>query len=302
MVIMDDDIGDDFWDANSHKQVAPDKLFNCGYNNLNKWCCSDGSGGFEPGTLSILIGEANIGKSIWLANIASNFALNGNNVLMISLEMKSFKIFKRIGANILDIRMNDYNKSSNNTDKFQDILNDKKHELESAGIPVGLFRTKKFAQASPSRIENFIKTVEEKTGEKIHVVVIDYLTEMQSDYGTGMDQMYTLHKQNAGDLFAMAETMDLAVITAHQLKVKGFGLSDITLDMMSESSGLTHRADNVYAIIQPPKFKLERKYHLKNLKTRDSEFKDYRIEFKIDYDKMRLTEVGSMITPEEMTI
>jgi archaellum biogenesis ATPase FlaH len=296
-ISFDDDLGDDFMDAESHVQTAPENLFNCGFRNLNKWACEDGNGGFEAGTTTILVGESNIGKSIWLGNIAYNIMMNSKNVLLISLEMRAHKIYKRIGANAFDVRVSDYMNYSNDTDKMQQVINDFEKKHLKFNIPLGMLRTKKFSSATPDTIRAYVRKVEESTGKKIHVVVIDYLTEMQSDYGIGLDQMYNLHKTNVSDLARIAEDQDLAIVTAHQLKIKGYGLADIDLSMLGESSGIIHRVDNIWGIIQTPEMKLARRYYMKNMKSRDNGFKDYRQEFTIDYDYMRLVETGDMQPP-----
>lgn len=301
-IAFDNDLGDDFMNPESHVQTAPDDLYNCGFNNLNKWACEDGSGGFEAGTLTILAGESNIGKSIWLGNIAYNIMMTGKNVLLISLEMRAHKIYKRIGANAFNIKVSDYMKTSNQPDEMTKILNDFEHKHQKELIPLGMLRTKKFSSASPNDIKAYIKRVEEHTGKKIHVCVIDYLTEMQSDYGITLDQMYNLHKQNVSDLASIAEDDDLAMVTAHQLKIKGYGLADIDLTMLGESSGIIHRTDNIWGIIQTPEMKIAREFYLKNLKSRDNGYKDYRQLFKIDYDHMRLTEYGDMQSPGDFMI
>jgi hypothetical protein len=71
--------------------------------------------------------------------------------------------------------------------------------------------------------------------------------------------------------------------------------------MAGESSGVFHRADNVFGIIQTPHMKIARKYMLKNLKGRDSSYKHYKQEFEIDYDYMRIKEIGGMIPPDTTT-
>jgi hypothetical protein len=56
------DIGSDFFDHSTHKLLEVKDLVNSGYPSLNKWLSEDEKGGFEPGTLTILVGESNIGK------------------------------------------------------------------------------------------------------------------------------------------------------------------------------------------------------------------------------------------------
>jgi hypothetical protein len=72
----------------------------------------------------------------------------------------------------------------------------------------------------------------------------------------------------------------------------GYDSTDITMENIAESAGLSHTADMMYAIIQdrimyetdPPE------YWLKILKIRDGEGKNRRFKLTINYEYMRLTE------------
>jgi hypothetical protein len=72
----------------------------------------------------------------------------------------------------------------------------------------------------------------------------------------------------------------------------GYDSTEITMNSIAESAGLSHTADMMYAIIQdsmmynsdPPE------YWLKILKIRDGEGKNMRFKLTINYDYMRLSE------------
>jgi len=70
-----------------------------------KWLDDKIGGGFlEQGkSLYLFAGETNIGKSIFLGNIAINIASQGKNVLLISLEMPELIYAKRLCANVSKI-------------------------------------------------------------------------------------------------------------------------------------------------------------------------------------------------------
>ena len=64
-------------------------------------------GGLFPKTLTCLVGQVNVGKSIFLGNLATNMVMKGKNVLLISLEMSEFMYAKRISTQLTQIPHND---------------------------------------------------------------------------------------------------------------------------------------------------------------------------------------------------
>jgi hypothetical protein len=242
-------------------------------------------------------------NSIWLGNIATNPVLNGYNVLLISVEMGIAKIHRRVGANLFDIPMDKYRDFANDDNRILSAMHDFREKQGITTIPLGTLRTKRFTKCTPEDVRLFVLNVEETLGIKVHLVVLDYLTELQSNYGTlASDNSYRLHKDNANDLHAMAEDHQWAIVTAHQLKISGYGADDLTLNMIGESSGIIHKPDNIFGIIQSAQLKMERSYVLKNLKGRESAYKHYYIKYKIDYNYMRINEIEGMIEPGNLII
>lgn len=300
-IVIDEDEGYDFNDPKGHRQVDPEKLISSGFNNLNLHVSGSKNGGFEPGTLTILIGEQNSGKSIFLGEIAYNAAFSGANVLLPSLEMAHQKILKRIGANAFNVAINQYGDFARDENRLLQAIRQHSQRAMEFSIPMGHLRVKKFTSATAGEIEAFAKNLERKLGIKWDLIVLDYLTELNNAYGIAPDRSYYYHKSNANDLYNMAGNNGWAVVTAHQMESGSWGAMPeaVTMRSLGESRGLSHRADNVFAIIQTPSMKGNNKYYFKNLKTRDGEFKNYCIEFKIDYTHMRLIEQEHMYSPNE---
>jgi hypothetical protein len=301
----DDEMLLSFYDAINHKQPTLANLRNSGYRSFNLWASGDSNGGFEDGTLTIFVGESNIGKSIVLANLASNFILNGENVLLLSNEMKMDKIYKRIGSNLLNIDMGSYRDFSNDTGKLSIYLKELRENNNQNLMPMGDLLGQRYSRLSPNKITDIKHKHEDKSGQKIGVIILDYFTDLHNDHGYSMSnayESYAYHKSNSVDLFNIANEESVAVITAHQLGKKGYGLDDLDLTMLGESSGIQHKTDNVWGIIQPPEMKIARKYIFKNMKGRESEYKDYKAEFSIDYNYMRLKDTGNMLDPSTYTV
>ena len=51
-------------------------------------------------------GETNVGKSVFLGNIAVNIAKQGKTVLVVSLEMSEFMYARRLAGNLTGIEIN----------------------------------------------------------------------------------------------------------------------------------------------------------------------------------------------------
>lgn len=300
-ILWNDEISLDFFDPEAHKQATTEDLMNSGYPYLNLWLSGDKNGGFEKQTFTLFVGESNIGKSIWLSNIALNLAVNGTNVLFISLEMKVEKTFKRMGANAFNIPMDQYAEHAANTERMVEAMRRYKDDHDGF-TPIGYLRAKKFTQATVDDLRAFKRAEEDRLGIKFGALVLDYFTELENQHGTDYANMYIYHKQNSNDLFNMAGEEDIAVVSAHQLAGVAFGADELYLTNLGESKGIIHRTDNIMGIIQPPGMKLDNTYVLKNMKTRDGGYKNYKIHYDIDYNYMRIKETEIHSKPDEMIV
>jgi len=234
-------------------------------------------------------------NSIWLGDIGAGVSMLGGNVFIASLEMKAEKIIKRIGSNRINIPM----------DNYVDVeipLVKKQMERYIAGIKHGRLDVKQFASASMTDIAIYIHLYEEKMGIKYDMVIIDYLNELDSDDGLSMENMYSYHKANAKHMVRVGIENNWAMLSAMQLKVKAYDLDDISLSDGGESSGVAHRIDAAFGIIQTETMHDERIYKLKALKTRDSGFKNSTGVFSIDYSKMHLKDLEEIVGDFGMSI
>lgn len=279
--------GSSFWDHNTHKQPSMEEVQDTGFPMLNTFISK--YGGAVEGHFILFIGATSIGKSIVLVNIALGLAMNGYNVALASLEMAEYAIASRGGANIFDVDVNEYPIFSENLREIELMI----EKVKSTGRPKGELLIKQFHKATPKDVNEWVLYEEKTRGIKINSLVIDYLGEMGNDHGTGQStgyDMYIYHKQNTQDLTSNAIKHKYSVITAHQDKEISREATSMTLNNLSESKGISHKADAVIGLIQPPEAKANGRFFMQNLKGRDNPYVDCFIEFDIDYSRMRLTE------------
>ena len=196
--------------------------------------------------------------------------------------------------------MDDYGSKK---DEMESIIDEYKKNHVSDTLPHGKFLMKRMYSATPNDVDNVVRAEEKAHGIKIHVVVIDYFTEMGNDLGIRQDNAfntYMYHKTNSQALFNNAGIGKYTVISAHQSSEIDPNSETIDLTNLSESKGILHRPDSVIGIIQSASMKQDRRYKLKGLKTRHSKYKDYVVDMRIDYQYMRLKCYG--LEPETQLI
>jgi replicative DNA helicase len=210
----------------------------------SKWSWFDEkiSGGFiESGrALYVFTGETNIGKSIFLGNIATNIANQGKTVLLISLEMPELVYAQRLSSSITKIPLSKL-KSESSTLRQQ--LNEHAEANPKAKILIKEF--------PPSTITlPYLKAYIKKmctNGLKFDAIVVDYVNLLHSTTG---NNSYERVKHATEQLRALSYHFNCPIITATQLNRSGFSISDPGMNTISESMGLAMTADVIVSIWQ----------------------------------------------------
>ena len=215
-------------DLNSVERYVPSKW---------EWLDNCLGGGFlEAGkALYVFAGETNIGKSIFLGNIASNVAEQGKNVLLVTLEMSELLYARRICSNVTKIPMKEM---ANNTPSIKQAMNDQGGKIFIKEFPP--------ATITANQLKAFVKKFEEQ-GIKLDAIVLDYLNLMHSPVG---NNSYERIKHVTEQVRAMSYLFNCPIISATQLNRAGFDTDNPDLATISESIGLAATADAIISIFQ----------------------------------------------------
>ncbi len=286
--IQDDDMGSDFDDVESHVQDSSKYKVSSGFETLDHML----GGGWDIQTLNCIMAETNNGKSLWMQNFAVKSADMGHNVLYITLEMSERKVFKRIGAMRLKIPINEYDKFSKDTDYMKRRIDGLKNTSTSGDIfdkKVGKIISKFWAAgtATVSDFDNYIAKLYEKTGVKINLIIVDYITLVAAPKGAGADNLYSKGKNLAEGLRAVAAKYNCPVVTGVQVAKDAWNSSDITLESVPESKAIAETADTFFAIIRTEEMKRQNLFRFKLLKQRDGDF--LKAQIKMDLNPIYLT-------------
>jgi len=236
-------VTDTGFDLYNDVDVLIDDLCNVQRSIPSKWEWLDDAlnGGFlENGrSLYVFAGETNIGKSIFLGNIASNIAKQGKNVLLVTLEMSELLYARRICTNVSKIPLKDL---STNTHALRQAIVDEK----TSGS--GRIFIKEFPPSTitPNQLKAFVKKLTD-TGVPIHAIVLDYLNLLHSTVGSNS---YERVKNVTEQVRAMSYIFNCPVISATQLNRSGFSTDNPDLATISESVGLAATADVIVSIFQ----------------------------------------------------
>ena len=206
------------------------------------WLDEQLAGGFlrNGRAFYIFAGQTNVGKSIFLGNIAANISRQGMNVLVISLEMSEIMYGCRIASDLTKIPMADM--------KDDHVTLTHTMKMMGADEANGKIIIKEFPPntVGPQQIASYIKTVQMQ-GIKVDAVVLDYINLVK---GSLNSNLYERIKSAAEEVRALTYKFNCPFISATQLNRTGYDVESPKLDSIGESIGLAATADVIFGITQ----------------------------------------------------
>lgn len=260
---FDTNIGFDFFndpkrlyeDANIHERIL-----NCGVKTLNDMI----GGGFHEKSLTLVMSGTNVGKTLIMCSLATNFVMNGYNVLYVTFEDPENKIAGRIAQNMFDITQQQYRQMSK--EDFAKAFMKSKTKLRDNRLII-----KEFPEYSTNamKIRGLIKDLEEKQKFKPDVLFIDYIGCMipNGKFNSNLNTN-TILLMVAMQVRAVAMEFGIPVISASQANRGGNGVAEIALTDVADSFGQNMKADAVFGVTQPEEMAEQNLYNIKLLKTR----------------------------------
>lgn len=187
--------------------------------------------------LYLFLGPTNVGKSIFLGNVASNMAQRGLTTVLISLEMPEMMYAKRISSHLSKIPINNIQQQTSALETFfKENVDTHKRKLIIKEFPP--------KSITVGGIKAYVESLV-KAGIKPEVLVIDYLGLINCVKG---DNSYEQGKLVAEELRAMSYFFNMPVVSAIQTNREG--MENPSLDTVSESLGVAFTADVVWSIHQ----------------------------------------------------
>jgi replicative DNA helicase len=270
--VMDDELCSDFDNPEHHVQDFSRFKIRSGFETIDTML----GGGWDVNTLNIVMAETNGGKSLWMQNFAVRTADMGKNVLYVTLEMSETKVMKRLGSMRLRIPINEYDEASKDVEFMRQKIEDLRRPKPGSdlfGSEPGKIYCKFWAAGTVTvpEISSYVGKLQQRTGKKIDLIIIDYITLIAPLKGMG-DSLYLKGKHLAEGLRAIGAKYTCPVVTGVQVAKDAWNSSDITLESVPESKAIAETADTFFAIIRTEEMRRQNLYRFKLLKQRDGDF------------------------------
>jgi len=207
-----------------------------------KWLDDKLDGGFlENGrALYVFAGETNVGKSIFLGNIACNIASSGKTVLVISLEMPEMIYARRLSSNIAKIPMRELRGAG---PSLSNQIKQYSKETPNSKILIKEFPP---STITPQNVQGYVTELKNR-GVEVDAIVLDYLNLLKSPLG---NNSYERIKHVTEGIRALTYVFNCPIISATQLNRSGYDEENPGLDTISESIGMAATADCIFSIFQ----------------------------------------------------
>ena len=295
--------GYDFFDLENHV-IKEEDTHSTGYKFMDL-CLK---GGFMKKGLYIIMGAPKVGKSQWLCNLAANSVKMGYNTIYITLEMGYQKVSNRIGSNLFNINIDDYQNALKDQNKMKQAAQSFHNGLM---VPAGKFYLEEFptSTATATDIENFVLKKEAELSKlyncvfKFANVFIDYVNIMRDQRGNSGDNTYIKIKNICEDVRAVGQRNQWAMISVTQLNGDGYESTNLSMANVSESKGLIATVDALFGIIQTALMRASNIFYLQACALRDSPHIGDKKKFIWDPYHLRITEDTSEdIIPDTVDI
>ena len=190
-------------------------------------------------TLVAVSAQLNVGKSLFLNNLAVNISQEGHNVLYLSLEMDAYDISKRLDRIALNFHEDEYFKD-------MDLVDKKMAAMQKEYPKHGKLFIRSYSPRSLTtfQIRSLLETYRLKN-VGIDVILVDYLTLMKSDSSKKDDNMYQKGKDIAEELRALAVDERCLVFTALQVKGEAYGKNKQGAELIAESLAIPQILDTL---------------------------------------------------------
>ena len=240
-------------------------------------------GGFNRGELNIFAGGSGAGKSLFLQNLAVNWATAGLNCCYISFELSEMLVAMRLDAMITNIPTRKIFPEIANVEMKIKLLAKKSGNLQIKYLPSG---------STVLDIKTYLKELEIKSKKKIDCILIDYLDLMMpKSKKVSPADLFIKDKYVSEELRNLAVESQMLMATASQLNRAS--VEEIEFDHSHIAGGLSkvQTADNVFGIFTSRAMKERGRYQLQFMKTRSSSGVGQKVDLEFDLDTLRIRDL-----------
>jgi archaellum biogenesis ATPase FlaH len=252
-------------------------------------------GGFNRGELNIFAAASGGGKSLFLQNLALNWAQQGYNVIYVSLELSEELCSMRLDSMLTGYTTKDLFRNVEDVDLKIRMQGKKSGKIQIVQLPNGI---------TVNDLNSYIKEFEVKNNMKIDGILLDYLDLMMpAQSKVSPSDLFIKDKFVSEELRNFAVEHDILFATASQLNRSA--VEEIEFDHSHISGGLSkiQTADNVIGIFTSQAMRERGRYQVQFMKTRSSAGVGQKVDLAFDVSGLRITDLedDDQPTPQSET-
>ena len=241
-------------------------------------------GGFNKGELNIFAGGSGAGKSLFLQNLAVNWATAGLNCAYISFELSEQLVAMRLDSMLANIPTRQVMKDIENVEMKVKMMSKKSGGIQIKYLPSG---------SNVNDLKAYIKELQLKQKKNIDCILIDYLDLMMpKSKRVSPADLFIKDKYVSEELRNLATESNIIMATASQLNRAS--VEEIEFDHSHIAGGLSkvRTADNVVGIFTSRAMKERGRYQIQFMKTRSSSGVGQKIDLEFDIDTLRIRDLA----------
>jgi RecA/RadA recombinase len=277
------DLGTDYFDDPRARLLA---LKNNNGQNSTGWPALDRLlyGGFNRGELQIFAGGSGSGKSLFMQNLAVNWAQAGLNGCYLTLELSEGLCSMRIDSMMTNTSSKEIFKDIDTVEMKVKMMQKKSGALQIKYMP---------AQSTVNDIRAYLKELQVKTGKKVDFLCVDYLDLiMPVSAKVSPNDLFVKDKYVSEELRNLAKELNVLFVTASQLNRAA--VEEIEFDHSHISGGISkiNTADNVFGIFTSRAMRERGRYQIQLMKTRSSAGVGQKVDLEFDLESLRIRDLG----------
>jgi replicative DNA helicase len=241
-------------------------------------------GGFNRGELNIFAAASGGGKSLFLQNLALNWAMAGFNVLYVSLELSEELCSMRLDSMLTGYTTKDVFRNIEDVSLKVGMLGKKSGRLQIVQLPNGI---------NINDLNSYKREFEIKHGIRVDAMLVDYLDLMMpAQRKVPPSDLFIKDKFVSEELRNFAVEHDILFATASQLNRAA--VEEVEFDHSHISGGLSkiQTADNVIGIFTSNAMRERGRYQVQFMKTRSSSGVGQKVDLAFDVSGLRITDLA----------
>ena len=240
-------------------------------------------GGFNPGELNIFAGGSGSGKSLFMQNMALNWALMGKNVVYITLELSEELCCMRLDAMLTGMGTRDVMKNSSDVELRVKMASKKAGRLQVVQIKNG---------STVNDVKAYLREYQIQHNIHVDALLVDYLDLMMPvTVKVNPSDQFIKDKFVSEELRNLATELGILFVTASQLNRSA--VDEIEFDHSHIAGGISkiNTADNLIGIFSSRAMRERGRVQIQFMKTRSSSGVGSKLDLKFNMDSLKIEDL-----------